>query len=220
MVFCTALYYLLQARALEKEEGLRFSEIRKKLKWKPKKVNRYLDRMVESGLLEKKKNGVKGSKSVYKPTTHSYEYKAYHFFEHVRDVHQESGLISRGGRGGLTDSFNESFLIYGIPQQDRLTSLEKKIFFQSVSQIIDAFYNLYSLKQSIEFREKRGEPLDYSLLWHYLLSQVANEVKEDIRYQVLRSSDGNDVERTLQIAKKMGIEIENVGGHHIISDRF
>lgn len=187
----------------EREDTLlSFSQIFNELKkegWYTKKVDRYLTKMVKAELLKKEKIGIKGARANYKPSELSHEFFAYSVFKHIRESTQKTGLLYRE---------NESFLVYGIPPKGKLTSLEKDILDLNLNCINEAFYNLYLLKHSISAREKADQPLDHRLLWYYLLQKVSNRAKDRMYHQVQLAKDYNDIERTLELAREINIEVE------------
>lgn len=162
--------------------------------------------MVQERLLIKDKIGQKGARSKYRPASRSFEFKANEFFNHVRDYTEKSDLVLRK---------DGSFIVYGLPSSDkideRLTPIERKVLEQNLSQIENAFFNLFRLKKSISAREKSNQPLYPDLLWNYVLQEIANETRDGIRLEVLWSRTRNDVEKTLELAEKRGFHIEDAG---------
>lgn len=171
----------------------------KKLGWYERKTIRRLAEMVKLELLEKDKEGIKGARSRYRTTDKTHEYEAYSFFDRIRKITQEKGLINRE---------KESLLIYGLPPRNKLTPLEIEIFDQIVRRFADTFWDLYLLKNSIKARAGSGQQLDEELVKNYLLQEMGDALKQEWWDEVYNGEFDSKIKNLIQFARDKCIEIE------------
>jgi hypothetical protein len=186
----------------KEDKWLPFHEIKKAMenqRWYERKTIRYLKKMVELDLLEKQKIGIKGSRAFYKTTSKTHEYEVQSFFDRVRNESIKKDHVIRR---------EDSFLVYGIPREKNLSTLENEILDQIDDRINRAFYDLYSLKQSITARMEAGQPMSNYLLLEFLLEKASNQFRQQLWNKVYET-DTNDIENVLKFARQRKIEISN-----------
>ncbi|MCK4808020.1 MAG: hypothetical protein KAS90_00195 [Candidatus Aenigmarchaeota archaeon] len=132
-----------------KKIGLRFTDIKDKICLTAPRTTRILNSLIDDGFLEKRKVG---KRYLYfsRLTIYRGDFDVWDFMDQIDKTSQKNGRVIKQDVGSISGLC--SVLFYGCLPYEKLTPLEREMFFQLTNKFRDTFLELNQLRDSIDYR--------------------------------------------------------------------